>query len=139
MPAGACFSANAVALTKAQKKQLHTVAQSLAGKLQKIEIRGHTDRRPLAPHSPYRDHWDLAYARCRAVHDELVAQGIDPRRIRLGVAGQNEPCGTPGDPMTLGENSRVEVRLLSEWLLDPGSAPAPAPPAMHAPAAAKGR
>lgn len=109
-----------------QIRQLRPVAGDLAGKLQKIEIRGHTGRRPLPPGSPYHDHWDLAYARCRAVEQWLVTHGIDPRRIRLGVAGQNEPAETDSDPVSLKQNSRVEIHLLNEWVKDPHGASAAA-------------
>ncbi len=113
------FDDTSATLTDEQIRQLRPVAADLAGKLQKIEIRGHTGRRPLPPGSPFRDHWDLAYARCRAVEQWLVSQDIDPRRIRLGVAGLNEPSDDGGDPLRLKQDSRVEIHLLNEWVKDP--------------------
>jgi len=113
------FDDTSAKLTDEQQRQLRAVADDLAGKLQKIEVRGHTGRRPLPPGSPYRDHWDLAYARCRAVEQWLVKQGIDPCRIRLGVAGQNEPSDSDGDPVKLKQSSRVDIHLLNEWVKEP--------------------
>lgn len=110
------FDDYSIKLDPAQEKQLKGVAEDLAGKLQRIEIRGHASRRPLPPGSPYRDRWDLAYARCRAVNDFLVAQGIDARRIRLGVAGDNEPVQAVGNPLAIRHNSRVDIHLLNEWV-----------------------
>ncbi len=103
-------------LTDPQKQKLRKAAEEIAGKMQRLEIRGHTSRRPLPKDSPYRDHWDLAYDRSRKVRDFLVAQGIDPQRIRLGVAAQNEPLDVEGDPLPVRQNSRVEIHVLNEYL-----------------------
>jgi chemotaxis protein MotB len=106
-------------LTAEQVKLLRSVANDLAGKMQKIEIRGHSSRRPLAPGSHYTDHWDLAYARCRVVEKCLASQDIDVRRIRLSVAGPNEPMEQDADSPTLAQDARVEIRLLNEWVKEP--------------------
>jgi chemotaxis protein MotB len=103
-------------LDDSQKTDLLFVAQELAGKLQKIEVRGHTSRQSLPAGSPFHDHFDLAYARCRAVCKFLESQGVDPRRMRLGVSAENEPADTLGAPVYGEMNSRVEIRLLNEWL-----------------------
>jgi chemotaxis protein MotB len=112
------FDESSAELDDSQKKDLLNVAQELAGKLQKIEVRGHTSRQPLPKDSPFRDHFDLAYARCRAVSKQLQSHGVDPRRIRLAVAAENEPANTVGAPAFGERNSRVEIRLLNEWLND---------------------
>jgi chemotaxis protein MotB len=106
-------------LDDSQKADLLFVAKQLAGKLQKIEIRGHTSRQSLPHDSTFQDHLDLAYARCRAVGDFLQSHGVDPRRIRLGVAAENEPADTMSPPSFGERNSRVEIRLLNEWLKNP--------------------
>jgi chemotaxis protein MotB len=110
------FSAD---LTEPEMAKLRKAAEELAGKLQRIEIRGHSSRRPLPKDSSYRDSWDLAYDRCRKVKDFLVAQGIDPKRIRLGVAGDNEPQDSGADPLPTKPNSRVEIHVLSEYVQSP--------------------
>ncbi len=101
-------------LTSEHIKQLKQAEEEIAGKPQKIEIRGHTSRRPIPKGSPYRDNWDLAYARCRHVMEQLVAAGIEPRRLRLTLAGEYEPIGTRADPLARSQNSRVEVYMLDE-------------------------
>jgi chemotaxis protein MotB len=116
------FDGTSAELGEEQMRQLRAVAGQLAGKLQKLEIRGHSSRRPLPLDSPYRDHWDLAYARCRAVEEYLVSQKIDSQRMRLSVSGANEPLAVHGDPLKIQQNSRVEVRLLNEWLAPPQGA-----------------
>jgi chemotaxis protein MotB len=110
------FNEFSAELNDAEKNNLRIVSEELAGKSQKIEIRGHTSRQRLPKDSPYRDHFDLAYARCRTVSEFLESHGVDPGRIRLAVAADNEPA-YPVNKLGFGErNSRVEIRLLNEWL-----------------------
>ncbi|MGB9689992.1 flagellar motor protein MotB [Thermogutta sp.] len=95
-------------------ESLKKIAESLAGKPQKIEIRGHTSARPLPPGSSFRTHWDLAYAECLRVMEKLVELGIEPERIRISVAAANEPLFTDPDPEKRKQNARVEIALLNE-------------------------
>jgi chemotaxis protein MotB len=94
------------ALNDENRRALDQQLPLLAGKAQKIEIRGHTSRRP--PNSQYRDNWDLAYGRCRSTAAYLIDKGIEPDRIRMSVSGEHEPL----DPDALDSNARVEVFLL---------------------------
>ncbi len=113
------FDEFSATLAQSQVKRLRGVVEELAGKMQKIELRGHTSRRPLPAGSSCRDHWDLAYDRCRAVSEFLVSEGIDPRRIRLAVAAENEPLETEGDPLPAAQNSRVDIHTLNEYVKPP--------------------
>lgn len=97
-----------------QLKQIAIAAREVGGKPQRVEIRGHTSRRPIPAGGPFQDNWDLAYHRCRAVMQQLVAEGIDPKRIRLGVAADNEPLPGSNDPLALNQSSRVAVTILNE-------------------------
>jgi chemotaxis protein MotB len=126
------FRGASATLTAEHRRSLERTLEILLGKTQRIEIRGHTSRSPLPPDSPYKDHSDLAYARCRAVRDYLVAQGIDPRRIRLGVAGAYEPAETDDAASEGGRSSRVEVLVLNEWLRDTTGFNEKRPPASSA-------
>jgi chemotaxis protein MotB len=112
------FDELAVDLTKAQKANLKRIAEAAAGKPQKIEILGHATRRPLPPDCPYRDAWDLAYARCRRVTDLLAGMGIDPQRVRMGVAGATEPVPRQDPRAYARQNSRVDVYLLDILVTD---------------------
>jgi chemotaxis protein MotB len=95
------------------RRKLGDIAEVIRGKPQKIEIRGHTSRRPLDESSPYRNHWDLAYARSFRVMEHLVDLGIDPERIRIVVAAKNEPAQPNAtDPA----HDRVEVFMLNEFV-----------------------
>jgi chemotaxis protein MotB len=115
------FADGASNLTTEQEKQLQFTAEELGGKPQRIEVRGHTSRRPVAAGAPFRDNWDLAYSRCRHTMEYLVSLGIDPKRFRLSVAGENEPISGGGEIAQRGLNSRVELTLLNEVVEDAGS------------------
>lgn len=95
----------------------------MAGKPQKIEIRGHTSLRVGEPGSKYNDNWELAYQRSRSVMRFMVDElQIDPQRIRISVAGPNEPLHAGVDPAKMRENPRVELYLLEEVVGDLNSA-----------------
>jgi chemotaxis protein MotB len=105
-------------LTEEHRKTLEASARAIGGKPQKIEIRGHTSTRPLAENSPYRDHWDLAYSRCRKVREYLTRLGINSKRIRVGVAAENEPIHIGYDELLRKKNSRVEILIHPELIED---------------------
>lgn len=109
-------------LAQEQIDKLRAIADELAGKPQRVEVLGHASKRPMPPGASHHDHWDLAYARCRRVTEQLVAMGVDPKRVRMGVAGSNEPAYTGMAPEMLKENSRVDVYLL-DTLSDEAEAP----------------
>jgi chemotaxis protein MotB len=112
------FDELAVDPGNAQKANLKRIADAAAGKPQKIEVLGHATRRPLPPDCPYRDPWDLAYARCRRVTELLAAMGIDPQRIRMGVAGATEPVPRQDPRAYARQNSRVDIYLLDILVTD---------------------
>lgn len=113
------FAEDRVELTEKNKQQLQIAAQIISGKAMKIEIRGHSSRKPVAKDSPYLDNWHLAFARCMVVKQFLTQeQGIDARRFRIAVAGPNEPTYVGTDPRSRQENSRVEVVMLDERVED---------------------
>jgi chemotaxis protein MotB len=112
------FDAGVSDLNDEQRRQLQVAAREIGGKPQKIEIRGHTIGRPARADGKLRDNWDLAYERCYRTMQYLVSAGIDPRRIRIGVAAQFEPVYAGRDPARLEKNGRVEVFMLNEFTED---------------------
>jgi chemotaxis protein MotB len=113
------FAEDAAELTERAKAELDEIARQLAGKPQKLEIRGHTSRKPVDASESLRDHWDLAYDRCYAVMQYLISQGIEPERIRLGSAGAFEPLN-PGDTVEdRKQNARVEILMWDERVVAP--------------------
>ena len=112
------FDDDSAHLTEDAKAELQRSALQMMGKPQKIEVRGHTSLRPLAPDGPFPDQWALSYARCRAVQEFLEELSIDPRRIRLSQAAQYEPYTLEVSPQSLRRNERVEVHMLDELITD---------------------
>ncbi|MEN6493510.1 MAG: flagellar motor protein MotB [Thermoguttaceae bacterium] len=110
------FDETSSELSPQNREVLQRTANLFRGKLQKVEIRGHTSTYPLPPDSPYANHWDLAYARCMHSMEYLSQLGVDPKRIRIAVAASNEPLHTSPDPLLRKENSRVEIFMLDEFV-----------------------
>ncbi|TWT86511.1 Motility protein B [Pseudobythopirellula maris] len=110
------FGEDSVELDADGEAALEQIATQVAGKPQKIEIRGHSSRKPVVEG----DHWDLAYRRCRIVMDRLVELGIDAERIRLGSAGSFEPIDTGINVRSRKMNARVEVLLWDEQVTGSG-------------------
>ena len=108
------FPADGATLEPTQAEAIHNFAPMMAGKLNRIEVRGHCVRSPLAKDGPYANHWELCYARCQAVKQELEAQGVEPERIRLSQAEGNEPLALNLAEEELKMNSRVDVILLPD-------------------------
>ena len=113
------FHEGSVLLDQHSKIALQVAAESMAGKPQKIEIRGHTTHRPLPKNSPYKNHLELGFGRSMAIRDYLIEKlGIDERRIRCASAGAAEPKTLTADPGAQRENPRAEVFMLNEVVSD---------------------
>lgn len=99
-------------------RALVQIVRQIAGKPQKIEVRGHTSRQPVSPDSGFEDHMDLAFQRSRAVREFLVQQRISPERIRVSAAGATEPLFSGVDAEKLKQNDRVEILMWDERVSD---------------------
>ena len=120
------FDASSAELGKQQLRQLRSMADQLAGKRQKFEIRGHACRRPLPRRLALPRPLGPGLCPLPGGGKFLVSQKIDPERIRLSVSGTNEPLPVAGDPLKIQQNSRVEIRMLNEWLAAPQARRRPA-------------
>jgi len=60
----------------------------------------------------------VACERCRQAKDFLVELGINPRRIRLEVAADNEPVYLGIDELEQRKNARIEVQIINERVID---------------------
>ena len=100
------------------RDQIRALAPQLLGKPNKIDIRGHASKFPLPPDSPYKDTWELCYARCLTTKAFLIEMGIEESRIRLSQDGDYEPYSDHKDPVWRSMNSRVEIFSVSEFAYD---------------------
>lgn len=95
-------------------RRLKIEAVDFLGNRNRIELRAHSLRKPLPKGSPFKDHWELCYARCMYIMSELEKLGADPRQFRLSIAEGNEPISRSLHDVELKLNSRVEIRVLPE-------------------------
>lgn len=102
----------------AVREQLDKLSVLLAGRRNKIVVRGHASSKYIPDDSPWRDLDELSFARARAVKDILVELGLEDRVFRLEAAGTREPARPRAiDPAAQAENRRVEV-ILTEQLVE---------------------
>ena len=113
------FDEDSAELNDEAKTRLNELIPLITGKPHKVEVRGHTSRRPLPPDGPYHDPWQLSFARCDAVMNYLAEHGIPLDRMRLSQAAGNEPFSPHLEPEYLKRNPRVEVFLLNEVAHNP--------------------
>lgn len=95
---------------------LQRLQQKLIGYPNLIRVVGHTSPLPLASTSEYQDHFDLGYARAKAVRTILLSEGsqgdgIKPERIAIGSRGDQDllPGVDPFDKADRARLRRVEV------------------------------
>lgn len=112
------FAEASAELDERARSQIKGILPMLHGKPHKIELRGHASRMPLPEGSPYRDAFELCYARCLATRQFLLNAGIDESRIRLSQDGDHEPYSKVKDPVWRSMNSRVEIFAVSELSRD---------------------
>ena len=113
------FAPDQVELDDRQQRRLEELLAEMRGKPQMIEVRGHTPRLPVPESTGIRDHFELAFRRCQIVRNYLTQkQGIDPRRVRISVAGPNEPFTIEPELDKQRLNGRVEVFMLDEIVQD---------------------
>jgi chemotaxis protein MotB len=106
------FSPFDVTLDNDAKLQLRSIAAELAGKPNKIVIRGHAAPAQLPSESPYADKIALTYERARNSFLFLVAEGVDYKRLRIEALADTEPprAGRPSSQL-----DRVEVIILNAF------------------------
>ena len=96
---------------------LRSVAQKLAGKPNKIDVRGHAAADALPAGSSFHDLFELSYERARAVGETLERSGIERERIRISAAADNEPLPASADKHSV-QFDRVEVFVLDTYVKD---------------------
>ena len=91
------FADDSAELDNEAQRRLKEIAPLLVGKPQKIEVRGHSSRRPLPAGSRLRRSLgDSPISRCLAVMNEMEKLGIPHERMRLSQAAGYEPLAVAG-------------------------------------------
>jgi chemotaxis protein MotB len=108
------FDDSSAELAKDVQKRLTDLLPALVGKQNRIELRSHSTRRPLAKSSPYRDHWQLCFERSQQTMKFLVSHGVEADRLRLSQSASYEPLTTRLETSWQNENNCVEVFILTD-------------------------
>ncbi len=99
-------------------RELQKLSVLLAGRSNKIIVRGHTAAKYIPDSSPWNDLDELAFQRARHVKDVLVELGLQDRVFRLEAVGTREPVRSRAlEPATAAKNRRVEI-ILTEQLVE---------------------
>jgi chemotaxis protein MotB len=80
-----------------------------------VEVRGHTDSRPLRSSAQFADNLDLSYARAKSVQSVLVERGaVAPERCEIIAKGPYAPVADNATPEGRQANRRVEIYVRGE-------------------------
>ena len=76
-----------------------------------VSVCGHTDDQGPGAKSPYKDNWELSSARAISVLQELLLDGVDPKRMSASGYGEFSPKATNATERGREQNRRVELRF----------------------------
>ena len=85
-------------------------AIALSRETLQLEVRGHTDDRPIAT-AAFPSNWELSAARASRVARYLIEKGVHPSRIAVEGFADRRPRVKNSNPSSRRENRRVEIRL----------------------------
>jgi chemotaxis protein MotB len=114
LPEDVLFGPGSAELTPAGVKAVREVASRIQGRTELVEVRGHTDDRPIsgALAQRYPTNWELAGARAASVVRVLEQSGVDPARLTAVSYGSARPLASNDTPEGRAQNRRIEVRLV---------------------------
>jgi chemotaxis protein MotB len=107
IPGDVMFDAGKSTLRSEAKKTLDQVAKSVKSSYpgKKLSIEGFTDTDPIKK-SPFKDNWELAYERARAVGKYLESKGFSESQFRYVSYGPTEPKSSKK------QSRRVELAIV---------------------------
>jgi chemotaxis protein MotB len=126
------FSSGSAELEPGSLEALAKIGRLVAGMTGAITISGHTDNVPIRSGSSYRSNWDLSAARAASVAHELLAAGVDSRRLAVSGHADTQPRVANDTPEHRAQNRRVDITFVSGrnshggWT-DPAGGPAEHP------------
>lgn len=78
-----------------------------------VAVVGHTDDSAPDINSLYKDNWNLSTARAISVVNELLKDGVDPKRLVASGRASYEPVAPNTNASNKALNNRVEIRFVS--------------------------
>lgn len=74
---------------------------------------GHTDDEEPGSDSIYKNNWELSSARAMSVVDELIKDGVAPKKLMASARAEFEPFASNATQQGRNKNNRVEIHFLS--------------------------
>jgi len=111
------FKPGSAEISETADPMLRAIAERLAGKPHKIEVRGHTSSAPLPEGSEFTDKLTLSYERGRRVMQILESEGVLREQMRISAAGDNDPP-PPSPDQTTRREDRVVIYVLDAYARD---------------------
>jgi len=107
------FASGSAELDAVGRSVLEKVAVQLKGLDDFVEVRGHTDDRPIRGSLSriYPSNWELAAARAARVVRLLEEQGVPGDRLAVVSLGPNDPVAANDSARNRALNRRIEIRL----------------------------
>jgi len=79
-----------------------------------VSVKGHTDNQGPGKTSIFKDNWELSSARAISVLQELLLDGVDPKRISAAGYAEFTPIATNATKSGREKNRRVELHFVGK-------------------------
>jgi chemotaxis protein MotB len=76
-----------------------------------VSVQGHTDNQGPGKNSPFKDNWELSSARAISVLQELLLDGVSPKRVNAAGFAEYRPLATNATKTGREKNRRVELHF----------------------------
>ena len=91
-------------------KRIALIVEELPNTMQ-VSVQGHTDNQGPGKNSLFKDNWELSSARAISVLQELLLDGVDPKRISAAGFSEYKPLATNVTEAGREKNRRVELHF----------------------------
>ena len=91
-------------------KRVALIVEELPKSLE-VSVQGHTDNQGPGKNSIFKDNWELSSARAISVLQELILDGVDPKRISASGYAEFKPLATNVTKAGREKNRRVELHF----------------------------
>jgi len=79
-----------------------------------VSVQGHTDNQGPGARSPFKDNWELSSARAISVLQELLLDGVSPKRVSASGYAEYKPLATNATKSGREKNRRVEIHFFGK-------------------------
>lgn len=103
------FPSGSAELEPESRATLARIGALVADMTGAITVSGHTDNVPVKSGGAYRSNWELSAARAASVGHELLAAGLDPKRLMVSGHADTQPRVANDTPENRALNRRVDI------------------------------